>query len=170
MEDTGSTHKVATYDELVCYSLSLLQNTSHLHSTAGILHCDLKPDNVLWDPARKRIQIIDFGHAQEEEEGASAACVRGTTGFMAPEIESGAAKNTRASDAYSVGAILHFLHQKGFPNDDDDRLGIRDIASALMTTNPNSRISIDKACHMLMSQMDERDDQPYRKKPKSWIG
>jgi len=83
-QDAGTSHKVAGYDELVSYSLSLLQNTSRLHSKAGILHCDLKPDNSLWDVDQEKVNTIDFGHAQEET-GKSSSCVRGTQGFIAPE-------------------------------------------------------------------------------------
>jgi len=148
MLDAGSSHSVADYDELLFYALSLLHNVHRLHSRASLLHCDIKPDNVLWDAKRSDITLIDFGNAQTKQ---NATSIRGTKGFTAPEVENGA-NNTCSSDAYSVGATLLALY-KGIQG--LDWAGICDIARSLMRPNPSGRPSLDEAYETLKTQVNK---------------
>ena len=73
----------------------------YLHSKA-ILHCDLKPSNVLLDD-RGQVRLADFGQARlSEEEGPPA----GTLFYMAPEMTDTKARPDVRSDIYSLGAML----------------------------------------------------------------
>lgn len=73
----------------------------YLHSKA-ILHCDLKPSNVLLDD-RGQVRLADFGQARlSEEEGPPA----GTLFYMAPEMTDPKARADVRSDIYSLGAML----------------------------------------------------------------
>ena len=101
MTHVGDTHHVSNGEELIHYALLLIEHILQLHE-GGILHCDLKPDNIVWDPKSKTLTVVDFGHAQELQ---NAVCYHGTKGFEAPELLTGDA-NSRASDAYSVGVTL----------------------------------------------------------------
>ncbi|MFO0821058.1 MAG: serine/threonine protein kinase [Pirellulales bacterium] len=71
----------------------------------GVLHCDLKPDNILLD-ADQRPRIADFGQSRRSHEAAPAL---GTFFYMAPEQADLAGAPDARWDIYALGAILHSL-------------------------------------------------------------
>jgi serine/threonine protein kinase len=76
----------------------------YLHGKA-ILHCDLKPSNVLLDE-RDQVRLADFGQARlSDEEGPPA----GTLFYMAPELTEPNARPDVRSDIYSLGAALYTM-------------------------------------------------------------
>jgi tetratricopeptide (TPR) repeat protein len=77
----------------------------------GILHCDLKPANIIVEEAgkRERAVITDFGLARALERTGSA--VGGTLPYMAPEVKRGE-RPTVLSDVYAFGKVLDALLPK----------------------------------------------------------
>ncbi|HEX3773242.1 MAG TPA: serine/threonine-protein kinase, partial [Polyangiaceae bacterium] len=80
-----------------------------LHS-AGIIHCDLKPENLFVTSAPgapKRIKILDFGLAEVQGQRAAseAPSVRGTAQYMAPEQVLGDPVDAR-TDVYALGVVM----------------------------------------------------------------
>jgi formylglycine-generating enzyme required for sulfatase activity len=74
----------------------------------NVVHCDLKPSNVMIDPDGVA-KIIDFGLARIAVDGANAGHTPvGTPDYMAPEVWMGEAPSRRA-DVYSLGAVLFEL-------------------------------------------------------------
>ncbi|HLY10835.1 MAG TPA: protein kinase [Planctomycetota bacterium] len=81
----------------------------HAHEN-GILHCDLKPQNVMIDE-RRRAFVTDFGLARrpgrdpwaEVEDGMTA----GTPAYMSPEQARGMLQLDRRTDIYSLGTMLY---------------------------------------------------------------
>lgn len=91
--------------------VQLLAETVHFAHSKGVLHRDLKPSNVLVDEAG-RLRITDFGLARPLSGIAEAAdgTVAGTPAYMPPEQAAGRQDQlSRASDVYSLGAILYEL-------------------------------------------------------------
>ncbi len=92
----------------------ILRGLEHAHAM-GLVHRDLKPDNVLveWRNNRDHARIIDFGIAiakfgsdDSVERITEAGLVVGTPMYMAPEQARGEAVDQRA-DLYSLGMIMY---------------------------------------------------------------
>ncbi|MBL4845956.1 MAG: serine/threonine protein kinase, partial [Planctomycetes bacterium] len=78
----------------------------------GILHRDLKPDNVIRTPEGRYV-VTDFGLTKELDRDESVrlsqtGAVQGTPGYWAPEQASGTQGDWDArTDVYGVGALLY---------------------------------------------------------------
>jgi eukaryotic-like serine/threonine-protein kinase len=83
----------------------LLGALAHIHG-AGILHRDVKPQNVLLDPDDD-VKLIDFGIALPRDATAltRTGSLLGTARYVAPEVMSGGTATER-SDLYSCGLVL----------------------------------------------------------------
>lgn len=82
--------------------LQCIQALSAFH-TKGFIHCDLKPEHILYDKEEKRTVLIDFGFASAASHEPLPA---GTFGYIAPEILKGTGIDQR-SDLYSLGVIMY---------------------------------------------------------------
>ena len=90
-------------DELDRLAVDLAQALAAAHEQ-GIIHCDLKPSNVMVRAADGSAVVTDFGLASWQVHGAVNR-VAGTPAYMAPEQLAGAAV-TPAADVYSLGLLL----------------------------------------------------------------
>jgi hypothetical protein len=101
LEDLLRTHR-PTVQEAVAIFREVAVALVHAHDK-GILHCDLKPANILLDHEHKP-RLADFGQSRLTNEMAPAL---GTLFYMAPEqADLNAAPDARW-DVYALGAVMY---------------------------------------------------------------
>ncbi|KAI4484832.1 hypothetical protein M0804_007398 [Polistes exclamans] len=99
----------------------ILVALKHLHSK-NIVHCDLKPENVLLssDNEFTQVKLCDFGFARIIGEKSFRRSVVGTPAYLAPEVLRNKGYN-RSLDMWSVGVIIYVSLSGTFPfNEEED--------------------------------------------------
>lgn len=93
------------------YFRQMVEAVADMHQK-GIAHCDLKPENVLFEgPTSEHLKLIDFGFAKSIENNNCLASspIAGTLGYSAPEVFEGRSYALESSDLWSLGVILYTM-------------------------------------------------------------
>ena len=105
LQDSVQTEGPRSGSELQRLAVSTATALAAIHA-AGVVHRDLKPDNIML--ASDGPRVIDFGIARAvEATSVTASGVVGTIGYMAPEQLEGA-RLTAAVDVFSWAAVMVF--------------------------------------------------------------
>jgi hypothetical protein len=105
-------------DDAVHLFQEVVQGLNTVHGS-GILHCDLKPANILLD-ADGRPRLADFGQSRLSHEQTPAPAL-GTLFYMAPEQADLQAAPDARWDVYALGAVLFRMHTGHPPHFDKAR-------------------------------------------------
>src|SRR5438445_264245 len=87
----------------------------------GVVHRDVKPDNILLENPTGRVLVTDYGIARVGAGSGNTGPreVMGTAEFMSPEQASGAVADGR-SDLYSLGAVAYYVLSGRLPFEERD--------------------------------------------------
>lgn len=95
--------------DIVGWMIEVAAAIAHAH-LQGVIHCDLKPSNVLVDETGKPV-VTDFGLARPAAaDWTELLEIAGTAGYMAPEqIDDAWGPIGPATDVHGLGALLYAL-------------------------------------------------------------
>jgi serine/threonine protein kinase len=114
------------------FGLQLLGALEFIHSE-GVIHADLKPDNVLVTNTG-RLKLADFGSCIRVGTNSPNNAI-GTTDYASPEQIRGSDHLTVAVDLWAFGCILHAMWTGASPfHADSDALCINQIVTYATTT------------------------------------
>jgi tetratricopeptide (TPR) repeat protein/predicted Ser/Thr protein kinase len=96
-------HEAVAVIEQVCRALEAAHNV-------GVIHRDLKPQNIMWETGSSRVLVMDFGLAKtlEGDRMTQTGAMVGTMEYMSPE-QALAAQLDQRSDIFSLGLIFYEL-------------------------------------------------------------
>lgn len=102
-------------DEIRHLFSQLFSCAMYLHEH-GIVHSDIKPENILYNKTTKQIKLIDFGLSKILLPNKKSEVVDGTISYVSPEA---LASNTYCaeSDVWSIGVIMYLLAYGRLPFD-----------------------------------------------------
>lgn len=107
--------RVGTLNEKQVKSVivDLCDGLNYMHRN-GIIHCDLKPENVLITANDLRVKIIDIGLPETNYKTDHELLIKENE-FIAPELFKGEEADPR-SDVYSLGKIIEFIIARNMLN------------------------------------------------------
>jgi serine/threonine-protein kinase len=132
-------------DEAVSITLALLSALKYAHA-AGVVHRDLKPDNVFLarEPDGEIVpKILDFGISKVVRDDVKPLTVvgdlLGTPSYMSPEQTRGAERVDARSDLFNVGILLYEM-LTGTPLFDGE--GLSTVVAAILEYHPTRPLDV----------------------------
>ncbi|KAF8035458.1 hypothetical protein BT93_C1473 [Corymbia citriodora subsp. variegata] len=146
----------------------------HHHCETPIVHCDLKPSNVLLDDEMTG-HVGNFGLARFLPEAmhkllvdqSSSVGVKGSFGYIAPEYGSGSAVSTEG-DVYSFGVLILEMFTGKRPTDDMFQNGLNLYHFAKAALIDQVEKVIDPVLLQENQDLEKRQTIAKKGKNKSW--
>eukprot|EP00825_Cyclidium_porcatum_P052294 TRINITY_DN9867_c0_g1_i3.p1 TRINITY_DN9867_c0_g1~~TRINITY_DN9867_c0_g1_i3.p1 ORF type:complete len:262 (+),score=45.92 TRINITY_DN9867_c0_g1_i3:177-962(+) len=124
-QDFRSMFPTLTDYEIRFYLYELLKSLDYCHSK-GIMHRDIKPQNIIVDPKKKKLTLIDFGLAEFYHQGQDYNVRVASRYFKGPELLIDQVFYDYSLDIWSTGAMMASMIFKKEPffqgSDNNDQL------------------------------------------------
>ncbi len=111
---------ITSMDESLSLLIQACSGIGYAHR-AGLVHCDIKPHNMLVTPDG-RLKVTDFGIARALSSinpDEQSDVIWGSPHYLSPEQAQGLAPSP-ASDVYGLGVIMYEMLTNQLPFDSDD--------------------------------------------------
>jgi serine/threonine protein kinase len=166
----------------------LCEALDHAHSR-GVVHRDIKPQNVQVTEGEPRAKLMDFGIARLADDSplTAAGDVVGTLAYMSPEQAEGREAGPEA-DVYSLALTLYECwsgenpHRRSSPAATARAIGARhrplrrlradlpreltDTVDACLVSRPNRRLSLEELGTAIEDSLDYLDDHAPERRPR----
>lgn len=100
-------NKFLSEKETQKYAIQLIEALRHMHSV-GVVHRDLKTENILLD-TRRNIKVIDFGLSSIWSQGTKLKTFCGSPVYAAPELIKGRPYTGPEVDVWSLGMNIYAM-------------------------------------------------------------
>ncbi len=138
--------------------VQMLQALSYLHRR-GILHRDLKPDNVMVIKAPDgdyQVKVLDFGLAVAHDYTDQSETVIGTLAYVAPEILQMRTAR-RESDLYAIGLMMYEILAEKYPFDFGS---INDLMEAILYMKPRTNLpGIERPVRSILKKLLQKEPE-----------
>jgi eukaryotic-like serine/threonine-protein kinase len=151
---------------VVRFTREIAEGLAHAHDR-GLVHRDLKPDNIIIERDGDRPRIVDFGLAIFREDAAgrmtTEGTVLGTPHYMAPEQATGQEIDQR-TDLFALGLIMYEMMAGVLPFDGTPvqvaRKNLSVAVPMIATRVPGIEVdpTLEAVCHHLLAK--RPDDRP----------
>jgi len=168
----GTQYPECTWPDLIWLDIAMLaaEAVKELHQK-NLYHLDIKADNLIWDLARRKITLIDFGLSREckvDRVGDKIVQLKrlvGTLKYIAPELmfsKTAIRTYTEKTEIYALGILFQeilyncriwwdnvlkqnkvFLRKKSTKWLNDRTLGVRNLVESMLAINPKHRPTLD---------------------------
>ncbi|XP_020089183.1 probable LRR receptor-like serine/threonine-protein kinase At3g47570 [Ananas comosus] len=151
----------------IAVDVALALEYLHHEGSVPIVHCDLKPSNVLLDNDMTA-HVGDFGlakflrqppHESSEHSSTSTVGIKGSIGYVPPEYGMGC-KPSRLGDVYSYGILLLEMFTGMSPVDDKfkDGLSLRGYVHAAAASPEHLMDIMDRNLHSVDNDVAYREE------------
>jgi predicted ATPase/serine phosphatase RsbU (regulator of sigma subunit)/tRNA A-37 threonylcarbamoyl transferase component Bud32 len=115
-----------TLKEFFPMAIKIADSLGKVH-TANIIHKDINPSNIVWEPVSKQLKIIDFGIAsrlpRENPTLKNPEQLEGTLAYLSPEQTGRINRNMDyRTDLYSLGVTFYEMLTGKLPFEPDDAM------------------------------------------------
>lgn len=143
------------------FMLQLTAGMEYIHRH-GLIHRDLKPDNLFY-MVDGTVKIADFGISAQVGEKSKSDAVEGTIYYCAPEVLTGAPASV-ANDIYSMGIVFYEMLVGNIPFDgaNPEEIAMKQIKRKFpepSKTIPSVPRSIDK---IIVTACRKRPEERYK--------